>query len=236
MPNEEQRLVSSVRDQHNWQFEQLIQGMSLVQLTRFSDSFVWPQNNRVCSVKSASKFLYQQANIPFEKSFWSWIQKLHCPKKIQIFIWKSCTIGCQHLAFSHSEINNHCPRCNTPKTTIYILQDGRWPKAVWCQSLSILPLSFFQLSLQIWLQTNSTSDTLILRHQLPWKMYFTFLCWHLWLARNECILTINPTPNLGLFTNQFSSLQNISIQLAQTKLLKLGSLGSLNGLLLQSLL
>ena len=49
------------------------------------------------------------------------------------------------------------------------------------------PCLFFQLPLQIWLQTNTTSDTLILHHQLPWKMYFTFLCWHLWLARNERI-------------------------------------------------
>ena len=37
-------------------------------------------------------------------------------------------------------------------------------------------------------------DTLILRHQLPWKIYFPFLYWHLWLARNECI-----------FNNQSSS-------------------------------
>ena len=40
----------------------------MVQLTRLSDSFVWPQNNDVCSVRFALKFLYQQANVPFVKS------------------------------------------------------------------------------------------------------------------------------------------------------------------------
>ena len=39
----------------------------MAQLTRLFDSFVWPQNNGVCSVHSTLKFLYQQANIPFEK-------------------------------------------------------------------------------------------------------------------------------------------------------------------------
>ena len=49
------------------QLEQLIQGIPVAQLTRLFDSFVWPQNNGVCSVHSTLKFLYQQANIPFEK-------------------------------------------------------------------------------------------------------------------------------------------------------------------------
>ena len=39
----------------------------MAQLTRLFDSFVWPQNNGVCSVHSTLKFLYQQANIPFGK-------------------------------------------------------------------------------------------------------------------------------------------------------------------------
>ena len=144
MPNEEQRLVSSLREQHNWrledlqfplskQLEQHIQGIPVVQLTRLSDSFVWPQNNGFCTVKSASNLLYQQANIPFEKSLWSWIWKLHCPKKIQIFIWKSMRNQLptqDYFAFSRSEINNHCPRCNTSETTIHILRDCLRAKAV----------------------------------------------------------------------------------------------------------
>ena len=70
MPNKEQRLVSSLRDNNHWKLEelqflipmqiaQLIQGISVAQLTRLSDYFIWLQNNGVCSVWSASKFLYQ---------------------------------------------------------------------------------------------------------------------------------------------------------------------------------
>ena len=111
-------------------------------------------------------------------------------KQKKKFIWKSMRNRLatrQYLAFSHPKISNRCPKCNTPKTTIHILWDYPWAKMVWCQSPGILPLSFFQLPLQTWLQTNTTSATLILRHQLPWKIYFSFLCWHLWLARNERI-------------------------------------------------
>lgn len=55
------------------QLEQLIRGIPVVQLTRLSDSFVWPHNNGVCLVSSASKFLYQQAQVPFNSSQRHWI-------------------------------------------------------------------------------------------------------------------------------------------------------------------
>ena len=50
-----------------------------------------------------------------------------------------------------------------------------------------LPLSFFQLSLQDWLRSNATVDKIILHLQLPWCTYFPFLCWNLWLAKNDRI-------------------------------------------------
>ena len=50
-----------------------------------------------------------------------------------------------YLAFSRLEIDNRCPRCNTFETTIHILRDCPWSKMVWCQSLGVLPPSFFQL-------------------------------------------------------------------------------------------
>ena len=90
-----------------------------------------------------------------------------------------------YLAFSHPEINNHCPRCNTLETTIHILQDCPWAKAVWCQSPSILPLSFFSTTASNLASNKCHIKYTYPRHQLPWKMYFTFLCWHLWLGRNE---------------------------------------------------
>ena len=54
----------------------------------------------------------------------------------------------QYLAFSRSDVDDHCPRCNTLETTIHILRDCPWAKIVWCQSLGVLPLSLFQLTLQ----------------------------------------------------------------------------------------
>ena len=49
------------------------------------------------------------------------------------------------------------------------------------------PYLFFHLPLQNCLHTNAILGSLIFHHQLPWKIYFPFLCWHLGLARNECI-------------------------------------------------
>lgn len=76
-------LVRSLQANHIWrledlhfplpQLEQLIRGIPVVQLTRLSDSFVWPHNNGVCLVSSASKFLYQQAQVPFNSSQRHWI-------------------------------------------------------------------------------------------------------------------------------------------------------------------
>ena len=111
MPNEEQRLVSSLWDKNNWKLEelqfpistqiaQIIQGILVAQLTRLFDSFIWPQNSGVCLVWPASKFIFQEANVPFAKTYWNWIWKLQCPKKIQSFIWKSMRIDCLLVIFS----------------------------------------------------------------------------------------------------------------------------------------
>ena len=140
MPNKEQRLVTSLWDNHIWklkglqiplpmQFKQLIKGILVAQLTKLSDSFIWAQNNGVCLVK----FLHQQANVPFNNSMWNWIWKFHCPKKIQFFIWKSMLNWlptCQYLAFSCSDVDDHCPRCNTLETTIHISRDCPWAKMI----------------------------------------------------------------------------------------------------------
>ena len=123
-----------------------------------SDTYVWSHNKRICSTKSASKFLYLQARIPFNKNKWNWIWTLPCPKKIQFFIWKSMherLTTHQFLALSCPNISDRCPRCNSIETTSHILRDCPWAKVIWLQSLSILPLSFFQLPLQNWLKTNS---------------------------------------------------------------------------------
>ena len=90
------------------------------------------------------------------------------------------TLGCPHL-------DAHCPRCDHSEITIHILRDCPWAREVWSQSPGILPLSFFRLSLQDWLCSNATAELSILPQQLPWHILFHFLCWNLWLARNERI-------------------------------------------------
>ena len=98
----------------------------MARLTRISDSFVWLQNNGICSVSSASQFLYQQQQVPLEKQLWNWIWKVKCPKKIQLFLSKAMHNRIptrQYLAFSRPHVNVQCPRCNNSETTIHILCD-----------------------------------------------------------------------------------------------------------------
>ena len=75
--------------------------------------------------------------MPLDKKLWNWIWKLQCPKKIQLFLWKAMHNWIptrQYLAFSCLNINEQCPRCNNPETTIHILRDFPWAKEVWGQS------------------------------------------------------------------------------------------------------
>ena len=43
------------------------------------------------------------------------------------------------------------------------------------------------MSLQDWLRCNATKNDVIMPHQLPWHVYFTFTCWNIWLAHTERI-------------------------------------------------
>lgn len=193
--------VSSLQNNHIWKLEdlkiplppyleQLIKGIPMAQLSSLSNSFVWSYNKGICSASPASKFLYHQTNIPFNKSMWNWIWKIHCHKKLQFFIWKlmrDWLLTRKYLAFSCLNVSGRCHRCNNLETAIHILRDCPWAKDIWLQSLGIFPSSFSQLPLQPWLETNSTSDNILSGHKLPWKVLFSFLCWYLWLVRNEQI-------------------------------------------------
>lgn len=137
MPNKENWWVSSLRNNHTWNLDslqvpppshlaQLIRGILVARLTRILDSFVWLQNNGICSVSLASQFLYQQQQVPLEKQLWNWIWKVKCPKKIQLFLSKAMHNRIptrQYLAFSRPHVNVQCPRCNNSETTIHILCD-----------------------------------------------------------------------------------------------------------------
>ena len=57
--------------------------------------------------------------------------------------------------------------------------------------------SFFHMPLQAWLRSNATADSVILHQQLPWKIYFPFLCWNLWLPEMNVFLRTNHNPNIA---------------------------------------
>ena len=84
-------------------------------------------------------------------------------------------------------MDSQCPCCNSPETTLHILHDCPWAREVWSQSSRILPLSFFHMPLQDWLRYNATLDRVVLPNHVPWRIYFPFTCWKLWLARSERI-------------------------------------------------
>ena len=100
LPHDEDYRVSLLDPTHSWSFnslnlpiphhlQSLIRGIPIARFTRLEDAFLWPYNKATCSIKSASKFLYQQQHVPWDKSLWNWIWSLPCPKKIQIFFWKA---------------------------------------------------------------------------------------------------------------------------------------------------
>ena len=72
------------------------------------------------------------------------------------------------LTIGRPYLDAQCPRCHHLETTLNILRDCPWAKEVWSQSPRILPLSFFHMSLQDWIQSNATSNKIILHLQLPW--------------------------------------------------------------------
>ena len=91
------------------------------------------------------------------------------------------------LAVTHRHPDGQCHRCHSLETTIHILRDCPWAKEAWTHSPGILPLTFFHMPLQAWLRSNATGDVVMLPTQLPWRVYFPFLCWNLWLVRNDHI-------------------------------------------------
>ena len=106
--------------------QSLIHGIPVARFTRLADTFLWPYNKGTCSVESASKFLCQQQQVPWNKPLWNWIWSLTCPKEIQIFFWKAMRNWLptkKFLTFGRNQLDDHCSRCHNPETAIHILRD-----------------------------------------------------------------------------------------------------------------
>ena len=67
----------------------------MAHFARISDPFMWPHNNGTFSVKSASKFLFHQQQVPLNKLVWNWI----CPKKDPTFLLESYAQPTAHQIF-----------------------------------------------------------------------------------------------------------------------------------------
>ena len=102
------------------------------------------------------------------------------------------------LAITHRHPDGQCPRCHSLETIIHILWDCPWAKEAWTHSPSILPLAFFHMPLQAWLRSNATGNAVMSPTQLPWRVYFPFLCWNLWLVRNDRIFNNQSRSQQGL--------------------------------------
>ena len=146
---------------------------------QLSDAYLWPHNKGTCSVKSATISLYQQRQVPWNKAMWNWLWSLPCPKKIQVFLWKAlrnCLPTKTFLAHRCQHMDSLCLRCQSPETTLHILRDCPWAREIWSQAPGILPISFFALPLQDWLQSNANSERTTHPHLIPWKVLFPFTC------------------------------------------------------------
>ena len=81
-PQEEDRRVNSLWANQTWSFEsinlplppqiqELIQGIPMTRVATLDDSFLWPYNKGTCSVKFATKFLFQCQLTPWDKARWN---------------------------------------------------------------------------------------------------------------------------------------------------------------------
>ena len=143
--HDEENRVHSLWINQSWAFDllnfplsphlqNLIQGIPIAHTTHFPDAYLWPYNKGMCSVKSASHFLYDQSLVPWNTTLWNWLWTLPCPKKIQFFLWKAMRNRLPtrtFLAHGQQHVDSHCPRCNSPETTLHILRDCPWAREVW---------------------------------------------------------------------------------------------------------
>ena len=54
------------------------------------DQLIWPTIVGKCTIKEATRYLYEIKDTTVGPSEWNWIWKIPCVYKIQIFIWKCC--------------------------------------------------------------------------------------------------------------------------------------------------
>ena len=125
---------NSLWSNHSWSFDSLnlplsfhlqkhIQGIPVACFARLTDTFLWPHNKGTCSVKFASKFLFHQHQVPWNKAMWNWLWTLPCPKKIHVFLWKAMRNRLPtktFLSFGRQHMDSLCLRCHS-LTTIHIL-------------------------------------------------------------------------------------------------------------------
>ena len=112
--------------------------------------------------------------------------------KVQMFIWK-CYLGCmlvKGVLYKRGiKIDTRCGGYGERHETIlHVLCDGCIVRKLWEEARATsYVLNFFNLDLCGWLKVICTSKEVSKIELRPWRIFFTFAIWSLWLNRNNSV-------------------------------------------------
>lgn len=125
-----------------------------------------------------------------------WIWKSETFPRIKTFLWQ-----CMHYSIGVREClvwrclseSDVCPLCKREtKIIIHRLRDYSFLREIW-YNLGINPSSsFYEGTLQYWLEINCKDCSHKVWHQLPWKIVFPFAIWCIWKDRNNIVFWDRP--------------------------------------------
>ena len=98
------------------------------------DQLIWPTIVGKCTIKEATRYLYEIKDTTAGPSESNWIWKIPCVYKIQIFMSKCCHNQLptkSFLANIHHDIDPTCPRCSHVETTSHVIRNCPWDKEFW---------------------------------------------------------------------------------------------------------
>ena len=160
------------------------------QFADVSDKLSWASSpSGKFDTKNAYSIAYN--NSLFQNKFYgNWIWKVDTLPKVQMFTWK-CYLGCmlvKDVLYKRGiEIDTICGGCGERHETIlHVLCDGCIVRKLWEEAgATSYVLNFFNLDLCGWLKVICTSKEVSKMELRPWRIFFTFAIWSLWLNRNN---------------------------------------------------
>ncbi|KAF7843712.1 reverse transcriptase [Senna tora] len=118
----------------------------------------------------------------------SWIWKLNCHFRIQVFFWRLAhnAIACRGvLASKITNFNSLCPLCLTEEESLqYLFSQCRISNDVW-QRVSRIIKPKHANNFVSWLRDNASCSDYLGDFKVPHGTIFAYLLWHIWVARNN---------------------------------------------------